>query len=65
MYMYIYVYIYIHIYIYISCYKYTYIYIYLQQDVMLFDVIWLMFVRFLVHIQNENSKANIAGPGTA
>ena len=32
---------------------------------MLFDVIWLMFVRFLVHIQNENSKANIAGPGTA
>ena len=61
--MYIYIYIYIYIYLVINIH--IYIYIYLQQDVVLFDVIWLMFVRFLVHIQNENSKANIAGPGTA
>ena len=36
-----------------------------QQDIMLFDVIWLMYVRFLVHIQKEKSKMNIAGLGTA
>ena len=36
----------------------------LQQD-MLFDVIWLMYVRFLVHMQKEKSKMNIAGVGTA
>ena len=32
---------------------------------MLFDVIWLMYVRFLVHMQKEKSKVNIAGAGTA
>ena len=37
----------------------------LQQDIMLFDVIWLMYVRFLVHMQKEKSKVNIAGAGTA
>ena len=31
---------------------------------MLFDVIWLMYVRFLVHMQKEKSKVNIAGAGT-
>ena len=36
----------------------------LQQDIMLFDVIWLMYVRFLVHMQKEKSKVNIAGAGT-
>ena len=33
----------------------------LQQDIMLFDVRWLMYVRFLVHMQKEESKVNIAG----
>ena len=33
----------------------------LQQDIMLFDVSWLIFVRFLVHMQKEESKVNIAG----
>ena len=33
----------------------------LQQDIMLFDVSWLMYVRFLVHMQKEESKVNIAG----
>ena len=37
----------------------------LQQDVMLFDVTWFKYVRFLVHMQNEKSKVNIAGAGTA
>ena len=32
----------------------------LQQD-MLFDVSWLMYVRFLVHMQKEESKVNITG----
>ena len=31
-----------------------------QQDIMLFDVSWLMYVRFLVHMQKEDSKLNIA-----
>ena len=29
------------------------------------DVIWLMYIRFLVHMQKEKSKMNIAGVGTA
>ena len=33
----------------------------LQQDIMLFDVSWLKYVRFLVHMQKEESKVNIAG----
>ena len=33
----------------------------LQQDIMLFDVSWLMYVRFLVHMQEEESKVNIRG----
>ena len=33
----------------------------LQQDIMLFDVSWLMYVRFLVHMQKEGSKVKIAG----
>ena len=33
----------------------------LQQDIMLFDVSWLMYVRFVVHMQKEESKVNIAG----
>ena len=33
----------------------------LQQDIMLFDVSWFMYVRFLVHMQKEESKVNIAG----
>ena len=33
----------------------------LQQDVILFDVSWLMYVRFLVHMQKEESKVNFAG----
>ena len=33
----------------------------LQQDIMLFDVGWLLFVRFLVHMQKEDNKVNIAG----
>ena len=37
----------------------------LQQDIMLFDVIWLMYVRFLIHMQKEKRKVNIAGAGTA
>ena len=37
----------------------------LQQDITLFNVIWLTCVRFLVHIQKEKNKVNIAGAGTA
>ena len=33
----------------------------LQQDIMLFDVSWFMYVRFLVHMQKEESKVNIVG----
>ena len=33
----------------------------LQQDIMLFDVSWLKYVRFLVHMQREESKVNITG----
>ena len=33
----------------------------LQQDVMLFDFSWVMYVRFVVHMQKEESKVNIAG----
>ena len=33
----------------------------LQQDIMLFDVSWLMYVRFSVHFQKEVSKVNITG----
>ena len=33
----------------------------LQQGIMLFDVSWLMYVRYLVHMQKEESKVNIAG----
>ena len=33
----------------------------LQQDIMSFDVTWLMYVRFLVHMQEEESKVNIRG----
>ena len=33
----------------------------LQQDIMLFGVSWLMYVRFLVHMQKEENKVNIAG----
>ena len=36
----------------------------LQQDIMLFDAIWLMYVRFLVHMQGEKSEVNIAAAGT-
>ena len=28
---------------------------------MLFDVSWLMYIGFLVHMQKEESKMNIAG----
>ena len=37
----------------------------LEQDIMLFHVIWLMYVRFLVYAQKEKSKVNIKGAGTA
>ena len=37
----------------------------LQQDIMLFDVICRMYVKFLVHMQKEKSKVNIAGADTA
>ena len=30
------------------------------QDIMLFDVSWLVYVRFFVHMQKEESKVNIA-----
>ena len=33
----------------------------LRQDSMLFDVSWVMYVRFLVHMQKEENKVNIAG----
>ena len=33
----------------------------LQQNIMTFDVSWLMYVRLLVHMQKEESKVNIAG----
>ena len=33
----------------------------IQQDIMLFDVSWLMYIGFLVHMQKEESKMNIAG----
>ena len=33
----------------------------LQQDIKLFDVSWLMYIAFLVHMQIEESKVNIAG----
>ena len=33
----------------------------LQQDIMLFDVSWLMYVTYLVHMQKEESKMNILG----
>ena len=33
----------------------------LQQDIMLFDFSWLMYVRFLVDMQKEESKVNIVG----
>ena len=33
----------------------------LQQDIILFDVSWLMFVIFLVHMLKEESKVNIVG----
>ena len=36
----------------------------IQQDIMLFDAIWLMYVRFLVHMQGEKSEVNIAAAGT-
>ena len=32
---------------------------------MLFDVIWLIYVRILVDMQKKKSKLNIAGAGTA
>ena len=32
----------------------------LQQDIMLFDVSWLMYIRFLVHMQKEEGKVNVA-----
>ena len=31
---------------------------------MLFDVIWLMYVKFLVHMLKEKSKVDIAGAGS-
>ena len=37
----------------------------LQQDIMLFEVIWFMYVRFLFHLLKEKRKVNIAGAGTA
>ena len=37
----------------------------LQQDIMLFDVIWLIHVKFLVHMLKEKSKVDIAGASTA
>ena len=33
----------------------------LQQDIMLFDVSWIMYVRFLVYMQKEERKVNITG----
>ena len=33
----------------------------LQQDIMVFEVSWLMYVRFLVHMQGGKSKVNIVG----
>ena len=33
----------------------------LQQDIMLFNFSWLMYVRLLVHMQKEESKVNITG----
>ena len=33
----------------------------LQQDIMLFDVSWFMYIRSLVHMQKEENKVNIAG----
>ena len=33
----------------------------LQQDIMLLDVSWFMYVRFLVDMQKEESKVSIAG----
>ena len=33
----------------------------LQQDIILFDVSLLMYIRFLVHMQKEKDKLNIAG----
>ena len=30
----------------------------LQRDIMLFDFSWFMYVRFLVHMQKEESKIN-------
>ena len=33
----------------------------LQQDIMLFDLSWLMYVRFIVHMQKEESEGNTAG----
>ena len=33
----------------------------LQQDIMLFDLSWLMYVRFIVHMQKEESEVNTAG----
>ena len=33
----------------------------LQQDIMLFVVNWLMYVKFLDHMQKEESKVNTAG----
>ena len=37
----------------------------LQQGITLFDVIWLMYAWFLVHMQKEKGEVNIAGAGTA
>ena len=33
----------------------------LQQDIVLFDISWLMYVKFLVHMQKEEGKVLIAG----
>ena len=33
----------------------------LQQDIMLFGISWLMYDRFLGHMQKEESKVNITG----
>ena len=33
----------------------------LKQDIVLFDVSWLMYVGFLVHMQKEESEVNTAG----
>ena len=34
-----------------------------QQDIMSFGISWIMYVRFLFHMQKDKSKVNIGGTG--